>query len=376
MVNRESRGKFSKKPCHNLYASEAFCRIGRLKLLLALGGGRLTRRMKRQLLHRYEDIISVDNLLSAWREFLSGKRSKPDVQLFASHLMDNILQLHADLANGSYQHGGYKQFNISDPKPRVIHKASVKDRLLHHAIYRQLYPFFDRTFISDSYSCRLNKGTHKALDRFRFMANKVSRNNTRVCWVLQCDIRKFFASINQAVLLRILQQYISDKRTIGLLQNVIESFSLTQRKGLPLGNLTSQLLVNIYLNEFDQFVKHELKARWYIRYADDFVVLSENKAWLESLIPQIRTFLAQELDLALHPKKVTVKTLASGVDFLGWVNFPAHRVLRTATRHSMFRKLRENTTPETLQSYLGLLQYGNTHKINQQVLNEYWLARN
>lgn len=330
--------------------------------------------MKRQLLHRYEDIISVDNLLSAWREFLSGKRGKPDVQVFALHLMDNILQLHTELANGTYRHGGYKRFNISDPKPRIIHKASVQDRLLHHAIYRQLYPFFDRTFIADSYSCRLNKGTHKALERFQFMSNKVSKNDTRTCWLLQCDIRQFFASIDQATLLRILQQYIPDRRILALLRNVIESFALVPGKGLPLGNLTSQLLVNIYMNEFDQFVKHKLKAKWYIRYADDFVFLSDDCGWLVSLIPQIRQCLTQKLRLTLHPNKVSIKTLASGIDFLGWVNFPTHRILRTATKRGMMRKVHDHPTNETLQSYLGLLKHGSTYKIRQEVMNEYWLG--
>src|SRR3989344_2955229 len=149
--------------------------------------------MKIQLSHNFEDIISTENLLEAWEEFVNGKRSKKDVQEFSLHLMDNILSLHQDLANHSYRHGGYKAFNISDPKPRSIHKANVRDRLIHHAIYRVLYPFFDRTFIADSFSCRLRKGTHKSLDRFRSFAYKASKNNTRTCWILKCDIRKFFA---------------------------------------------------------------------------------------------------------------------------------------------------------------------------------------
>src|SRR3989344_833226 len=118
--------------------------------------------MRSQLTHTYHTIISADNLLGAWKEFLKGKRKKKDVQEFGYQLFDNIHALHVDLANKTYMHGGYHAFNISDPKPRNIHKASVRDRLLHHAIYRILYPFFDRAFIADSYSCRLNKGTHKA----------------------------------------------------------------------------------------------------------------------------------------------------------------------------------------------------------------------
>ena len=117
------------------------------------------------------------------------------MQEFGRDLMRNVLALHRDLATDAYRHGGYHHFKIADPKPRDIHKASVRDRLVHHALYRQLYPFFDTTFITDSYSCRREKGTHRAMNRFREFAYQVSKNDTRTCWVLKCDIRKFFASI-------------------------------------------------------------------------------------------------------------------------------------------------------------------------------------
>jgi retron-type reverse transcriptase len=226
----------------------------------------------------YGDIISPENLFAAWEEFVRGKRSKRDVQSFALHLSDNILQLHADLANFTYRHGGYTAFNISDPKPRSIHKASVRDRVLHHAVYRQLYPFFDRTFIAHSFSCRDGKGTHRAMDAFRSFANQASANHTKTCWVLKCDIRKFFASVDHGVLLRILGERIPDDGVRWLLENIVRSFSIdSSGKGLPLGNLTSQLFCNVYMNEFDQFVKHVLHAHRYIRYADDFVFLSEDR---------------------------------------------------------------------------------------------------
>jgi len=286
--------------------------------------------------------------------------------------MSNIIRLHNDLATKTYGHSQYIHFNISDPKPRSIHKASVRDRLLHHAIYRILYPFFDKTFIADSYSCRINKGTHKALSRFREFAYKVSKNNTRTCWILKCDIRKFFASIDHKVLLDILNLYIADKQIIWLLKEIIGSFSTKPSVGLPLGNLTSQLFVNIYMNEFDRFVKHKLKAKYYIRYADDFVILSDNRKELENLIPPIRNFLSEKLKLELHPKKVFIKTLASGVDFLGWVNFPDHRVLRTVTRRRTFKRINMHLTSETINSYLGLLSHGNTYKIREKLLNYYY----
>lgn len=291
--------------------------------------------------------------------------------------MDNIIALHKDLANKTYMHGGYQSFRICDPKPRHIHKAGVRDRLLHHAIYRILYPFFDRTFTSDSFSCRNNKGTHKALNRFKAMAYKVSRNHTRTCWILKCDIKKFFASIDHCILLRILQEYIPDQDILWLLKQVIRGFSTegSPGVGLPLGNLTSQLFANVYMNEFDRFVKQRLKARYYIRCADDLVLLHEKRQWLEQQVPTIAHALQKRLHLQLHPYKVEIKTFASGVDFLGWVHFTDHRILRSATKRRMLRRLNEFPTEETWQSYLGLLLHGNTKKLREEVLNRYWAMR-
>ena len=322
-----------------------------------------------QFTHTYDDIISVPNLLAAWQEFLRGKRNKKDVQEFQYRFFDNILSLHRDLKEKKYTHGGYHAFKISDPKPRDIHKASVRDRLLHHAIYRILYPFFDRTFISDSYSCRIGKGTHKAVNRFRAFGYEVSQNHTRICWVLQCDIRKFFASIDQQILMKIVSEYIPDADILWLIGQVVGSFnSGIEGKGLPLGNLTSQLLVNVYMNEFDQFAKHKLKARQYIRYADDFVLMSSCKKQLEENARYIAHFLESRLKLKLHPDKVFIKTLASGVDFLGWVHFPDHRVLRTTTKRRMFKRLAiSSRSPEVLQSYLGLISHGNTVKLRRGI---------
>ena len=316
------------------------------------------------LIHIYDDIISLENLLEAWKEFLKGKRHRKDMQEFQLRLMDNVISLHIELKNKTYRHGPYHAFNISDPKPRNIHKASVRDRLLHNAIYRVLYPYFDKKFIHDSYSCRLGKGTHKAINQFRKYFWKVSRNNTKTCWVLKCDIKKFFTNIDHRILLEILKKYISDEDTIGLLETIIDSFYSTRlSKGLPLGNLTSQLLVNIYMNEFDQYIKYELKVKYYIRYADDFVVFGSDRRHLTLIIKEINMFLNKELKLSLHPDKVSIKTFASGIDFLGWIHFPDHRVLRTTTERRMLKNLAQNLSAESRASYLGLLKHGNTHKM-------------
>jgi RNA-directed DNA polymerase len=319
--------------------------------------------------HIYNNIISVENLLLAWREFLNGKRKRKDVEKFSINLTDNILELHYDLKGKRYKHGPYTAFKINDPKPREINKATVRDRLLHHAIYRVLYPFFDRKFIFDSYSCRYLKGTHKAINRFRKYVRKVSKNSTKTVWILKCDIKKFFANIDHTILINILAKRLKDRHTVLLISEIIKSFNTENRQGigLPLGNLTSQLLVNIYMNEFDHFVKRELEAKYYIRYADDFVILNSNKRSLEKLLPQISLYLETRLRLSLHPGKVSLKTIYSGEDFLGWVHFPQHRVLRTSTKKRMFKRIRKNHTEKVVASYMGLLSHGNGYKLKKRL---------
>lgn len=340
-------------------------------LVKAVGGGRnscifMFRNI--QFIHNYKNIISLENLLEAWKEFIVGKKSRKDVQSFELNLMKNIINLHRDLESKIYEHSDYQAFNLSDPKPRSIHKASVRDRLLHHAIYRNLYPFFDKTFIADSYSCRKNKGTHKAIKRFEQFSRIVSRNDKENVWVLKCDVRKFFASIDQSTLIDILKSYILDKDILNLLTKIIVSFSVGREGvGLPLGNLTSQLLVNIYMNKFDQFVKHKIKAKYYICYADDFVFLSTDKVWLHDTLIRVQDFLLEDLKLTLHPNKISITTLASGVDFLGWVHFPKHRVVRTVTKKRMMRTIKaKGGKEETVQSYLGLLTHGDARKLSRK----------
>jgi len=292
------------------------------------------------------------------------------VQEFSRNLLDNIISLHEDLANKTYQHGGYHSFYINDPKRRHIHKASVQDRLLHHAVYRLLYPFFEKTFIHDSYSCRLEKGVYKAIERFNAYASKTSKNDTKTAWILKCDIKKFFNSIDHKILLE-------DKDIIWLLNNIIDSYHNIDKRGigLPLGNLTSQLFANVYMNVFDQWVKHRLKIKRYIRYADDFVFFGRDKQKLHFLVEPVGEFLLQRLGLTLHPQKIVQNTLSSGMDFLGWVHFPHYKKLRCKTRERMFRKIVDDPRDEVFQSYLGLLSHGNTYKTEKELCNLYWLIK-
>lgn len=290
--------------------------------------------MKIRLNHIFSEISSIENLLEAWTEFIKGKRHKNDVREFQINLMDNIFMLHNDLINYTYRHGGYQAFKIKDPKPRDIHKASVRDRLLHHAIKKLRCYFW-----------------------------KASQNNNQTCYYLKMDIRKFFANIDHEILLNILRRDINDDSVQWLLENIIDSFETKQNIGLPLGNLTSQLFVNIYMNKFDQFVKHHLKEKYYIRYADDFIILSPSYSHLVNLVSKIMNFLESNLHLQAHPDKIFIKTFASGLDFLGYVNFTDHIILRPKTERRMIKRININNK----SSYLGLLKHCNSFKLRQRL---------
>lgn len=338
----------------------------------------------------FEKIAASEHLFAAWEEFRKGKSSRVDVQEFEIRLEENIFALHRELMTGMYRHGSYSAFMICDPKQRPIHKATVRDRVLHHAVFSALNPVFEPAFIAHSFSCRRNKGTHRGVDALERMLRRVSRNNTRACFALKCDVRKFFASVDHSVLLEILARRIKDDRVLRLLENIIASFSsespkLNSGKGIPIGNLTSQLFANVYMNEFDQFMKHELGIRHYVRYTDDFVIVENNEETLRSLLLPISNFLQKKLHLDLHPHKVTIRKYSEGIDFLGYVLRPHHRTLRTVTKRRMLRKLHEKaekcvagmrteeSCEHSLQSYLGVLSHANAHRLSQELKNRYWL---
>ena len=318
----------------------------------------------------FEEIFSVGHLFKSWKEFRIGKRQKVDVAEFSTHLVEHLQCIHKDMVTGVYVHGPYVRFWVNDHKLREIHKASVRDRIVHHALYRTLYPYFDRKFIHDSYSCRLGKGTFRALQRLDVFTRRESQNHTRTVWVLSCDIKKCFASVDHQILKNILARHIACPKILDALNSVIDSFHTDQvDKGIPLGNLTSQLFINIYLNELDQYIKRVFKIRSYLRYADDFVIMSSDRDQLLKLLPKIGDFLEEHLSLRLRPNHRPVRTIVSGVDFLGWVNFPNHRVLRNTTKWRMFRRLEQSVAKATLASYRGLLSHGNGHKLRVRVDN-------
>lgn len=341
----------------------------------------------------FNKIVSAENLFSAWDSFKKDKRNKTDVLEFEWHLEENIFKLQRDLEGRTYQHGSYTDFYITDPKQRHVHKATVRDRILHHAIFNLINPIFEETFISTSFSCRKDFGTHRGVEALQQIGWKLSKNGTRQVYALKCDVKKFFDSIDHRILGSILRKRIKDGATIWLLEKVIDSFSseqsnLFQNKGLPIGNLTSQLFANVYMHEFDKFMKHRLGIKHYFRYTDDFVILSNDERYLQGLLPKISEFLEQKLELKLHPEKVYIRKLHQGIDFLGYVSFLRHRLMRGKTRRRIFIKLKDRvreykagkigslTLEQSLNSYLGVLSHANTFKLSEKLKNQFWFWLN
>jgi len=332
-------------------------------------------------------MVSLDFLLESWEYFIRDKRKRKDIQPFSRHLEDHLFEIQNELMKLEYQHGQYHSFTVFDPKIRCISKASVKDRLIHQIIYATLVELFDKRLIFHSFSCRLGKGVHQGTYSLRKMIGKVSRNGKRPCYALKMDIRKFFDNVNHDILKMLLRRVLKDEKILIIVDRIIDSFtSGSSKKGLPLGNVTSQLFANIYLHELDLFIKHDNKEKYYVRYCDDCVILSEDRNHLLSLIPSIALFLKDKLDLELHPKKVIIRSLHQGIDFLGQIFFLHHKNIRTKTKQRIIKKLQRghsefeagtmdaNSLHQRLQSYLGTLSHTNQHKLCVNLKNAFWTA--
>lgn len=334
-------------------------------------------------------MTSLKFIFQCWDQFKRGKRKRKDVQSFERHLEDNIFQLQHDLKNLQYVHAPYDQFYVTDPKQRYISKATVRDRLVHQVIYDTLTKVLDKKFIFYSLSSRLGKGTHIGVTQLHQMIRKISVNGKRPCYALKMDIRRFFDTVDHEILKTLLRKTIKDENTLKITSLVIDSFKIKKEAnrdvGIPLGNVTSQLFANLYLHELDDFVKQELKERFYLRYCDDFLILSNDENHLKALIISIRKFLAKKLRLELHPKKVIIRKLSQGIDFVGYVLFENHALVRTRSKQRMKRRLEEayesyltgkiDATPmdQRLQSYLGVLSHANQYTLSLGIKNAYWI---
>lgn len=283
---------------------------------------------------------------------------------FQYYLEENLFKLFTDLQNKTYCHGGYKKFIVCDNKKREISVATIRDRVVHRLVYDYLVEIYDKKFIYDAWSCRKNKGLLGAIERTQQFLKSYSRS-----YFWKADIKKFFDSVDHQVLLRFLCHTIKDPKALWLIQSIISSFSIkTEREresnpvGMPIGNLTSQIFANIYLNEFDRFVKHTLKPQAYLRYGDDFIVAEQNLQKLHSYRQASLDFLKQKLGLKLNPKTDIILKPKQGLKFLGVLLWPSGRILNERNVERISEKLNH----QNAASYRGLiLKHGNKKKYRE-----------
>ncbi len=339
--------------------------------------------------HLYEKVISLENLFLAEKKARKRKTLKPYIIKFEENLDEELHILHQELASHNYNPYPLKTFIIREPKTRKISKSEFRDRIVHHAICNILEPIYEKKFIYDSCANRRGKGTFLAVRRFEKFKYKISRNLTKVKgnakgYVFKADIKHYFETVNHDILLAILRKTIRDETIISLIIKILKNYDLKgSQKGMPLGNLTSQFFANIYLNELDQFVKHKLKLKYYIRYVDDFVIFHGSKSALEELKKQISDFLKEKLCLELHPEKSKIFPLHRGVNFLGLRIFPHHKLLRKRNIHKLRTKLSQRFIEynneilsfddfyNILEGWISYAKNGNTYKLRNIINNEF-----
>ena len=332
----------------------------------------------------YSKIYDIKNLVLAWKKARKNKTKKIYVIEFEKELPKNLKSLQKDLIDQTYYPKPLENFILCDPKTRKISKADFRDRVVHHAICNVIEHLFDETFIYDNSANRKGKGNLFAIKRFYSFVRKVSRNGRLNGWFddnqikgycLKADIKHYFQEIDSKILLKILQRKICCEKTLWLIKRVIERERETQNSsiiiGLPLGNLTSQFFANVYLNELDQFVKHKLGAKYYIRYVDDFVILHSSKSQLKLWKKEIELFLNEKLNLELHKDKSRIIPLSRGIDFVGFRNFYNYKLLRTRNIRKIKRNiLLKNKNQINKKKFSEIFQGWNAYADHA---NTYWL---
>jgi retron-type reverse transcriptase len=333
---------------------------------------------------------------------------------FEVDLERNLVELWEEINSGAWQPRPSTVFIVNKPVTREIFAAAFRDRIVHHLVIGRLNPLFEKYFIHDSYSCRTGKGTHFGIARAERFIRRATRSNTRRAWVLKIDIRGYFMAIDRNILYRKLAAFIDeryhspDKNLVKELCRIIifndpakdcirhspaaawkdlppdkSLFSSREGCGLPIGNLTSQIFANFYLTEFDHFIKHGCGIRWYGRYVDDCVIVHRSRAFLKRLVPVLREYLAANLGLTLHPKKIYLQPCGRGVRFLGCFIKPSHTVVHHRTIKNFIRALRLHNAvaadhkPDrgecgalisSVNSYLGIMKHYRTYRKRRDIL--------
>jgi RNA-directed DNA polymerase len=342
----------------------------------------------------YPLIYDLDNLWLAWRRARrGGKRKWPTVAAFEVDLEQNLWALHEELKDRAYRPGPYRHFTIREPKPRRISAAPFRDRVVHHAMMQVTWPIHEARMIEDSYACRIGKGTHCAIDRCQHFCRAHP-------YVLQCDVVQFFPAADHAVLRRQLARHIACDDTLWLVDHILESgvgvlddhydmvyfagddlLAAGRPRGLPIGNLTSQNWGNVYLDDLDQFAKHELRCRAYLRYCDDFLLFADDKATLWRWRSEIADKLA-ELRLTLHQERAQVYPVKAGIPWLGFRVFPTHRRLKRRNVKCFARRLRAlrdayrggeiglDKVQESVRAWIAHAAHGDTYRLRQALFRQ------
>jgi len=319
----------------------------------------------------FESVASFTNLYEAVFKAAKGKKDRGEVALFLMDMEKEILSLQKDFLDNNYTPGPLRTFEIKDPKWRKISAAPFRDRVAHHVLCNIVEPFFERRYIYHSYACRKEKGTHKAIDQAQSYCQKYR-------YYLKLDIRSFFASIDHDVIMNILERIFKDKRLLSLFQVIVEHGSKT-KKGLPIGNLTSQHLANLYLDQLDHFIKEELRVKGYLRYMDDFVLFSNDKRELHGWYGQIDRFLASKLYLELKSRATTLSPVSEGLTYLGFQIYPNLIRLQNRTKYRRWKNIRriekgfldgfisEEKYQMSMQSIVEHLKIGDTYHLRRDM---------
>lgn len=346
--------------------------------------------------HLWERLVSFENLHQAFYQVLKGKRGQVQAGDFFFDFEGGLMELQRQLEGRTYRPGEYRTFWISDPKPRLISAAPLRDRVVHHALVNVIEPVFERRFIAHSYACRRGKGTHRALAQFRTWARSSH-------YVLKMDIRKFFPSIDHEILKQQMRRNIKDRDVLWLCELIVDCSNaqekvrnffpgddllthLGHRCGIPIGNLTSQFCANVYLDALDHFVKERLRIRRYLRYVDDFTCFHDDKEHLRQVRGEISAFLTT-LRLRLNEGKSRIRQLKEGIEFLGFVHMPDRLRLNQRGVRRQRRKMKTLLSmyaaggmswaevEASLQAWNAHAAYGDTWRLRKDVLGDVLLLK-
>ena len=332
----------------------------------------------------FEEITELENFEKAYKQTQKGKgKYKTECILFNKDAVYNLERLRQSVITGSYRFSGYNRFTVYEPKERVVDAPGLKDKIVQIAINNVLKSVYHPKFIHDSYSCIDNKGTHKCVDRVSYFMRKASWEYGEDAQIIEIDIKKFFYSINRDTLKLMLPKRISCARTLNLLYTIIDSADVIALLGLPLGNTLSQIGANIYMNEVDQHCKRKLGLRYYIRYADDVLIIVKSKERAKTIMQGVTSFISERLDLAVNENKTQIFPLEQGVNTVGFKIHKTHRLLRNESKKKMKRKAKKlrrllvdrRIEPEKVEqmfnSWLGHAKHGCSHNFLRKLVDKY-----